>query len=259
MTIRSTAIAAIALLVIACGGGQGTPTAAPTSGSGQTPGATTSATANTATTGPTAAAGEPIGSAQVQTAVDALKAQDSWQFEVTATTMGLSEGVQNTITGTQRTTPESAIDATHPQPGGSDFHYIRIGDAIWYDVGTDSFTEVQADDAENLIAQYEPYYLNGLAESMLSQDFEFEPVGDEDVSGVATTHYQMSEEDREDVTELLDIDPADWAGDVWIAKDGGHLMRMAWGPQSVEDAGISIGFDYLVTAVNCDCPIEPPA
>jgi hypothetical protein len=87
----------------------------------------------------------------------------------------------------------------------------------------------------------------------------FESVGDEDVSGVATTHYTLSEADREDVTQLYDIDPADWAGDVWIAKDGGYAMQLAWGPQSIEDAQISTGFSYLVTAVNCECPIEPPA
>ena len=252
MTMRSTTIIAFALVLVGCGGGQQPPTSAASNLPGQS-GAPATGSA------PPVVAGEPIDTAQVQGAVDALKSQDSWQFEVTTTTLGLDGGVQTVISGTQTTTPENAIDASHPQPGGGDpFRYIRIGDSIWFDVGTGQFNEVQADEAENLIAQYEPYYLNALAESMTQQDFLFEPVGDETISGIATTHYLLSEEDRADVTRTLDIDLSKWAGDVWIAKDDGYAMRLAWGPQTIEDAQISLGFNYVVTAVNCECPIEPP-
>ena len=98
-----------------------------------------------------------------------------------------------------------------------------------------------------------------MAESLSDQEFEFEPVGEEVISGINTMHYAMSEADKEDVVQTLGIDPAGWAGDVWIATDGGYAMRVAWGPQSIDDAQISTGFNYVVTAVNCECPIEPPA
>lgn len=238
----------IGVVVVACGGGgYATPAGS------QAPGATTVPNPTPGAVVP----GEPIDTAAVQAAVAALQEQDSWQFAVSWIGSGLDEKMS--ASGTERTTPERAVDADFPQSGGGvPFSYIRIGDQIWYDVGTESFTEVDAANAKNLIDQYEPYYLDNLAQSATEQDFEFDPVGDETVSGVATSHYRLSEADLEDVIQLTELQPSQWAGDVWIAKDGGYLMRLAWGPQTVEDAQLSIGFDYLVTAVNCTCAIEPP-
>jgi len=245
---RVLALVFSGVIVVACGGGNSA-TPAQSHGTGATP-------APLQTPGG-AVPGEPIDTATVQAAVETLQGQDSWQFAVTWIASGLQE--KSSATGTERTTPERAVDADFPQSGGGvPFSYIRIGDQIWYDVGTESFTQVDAADAENLIAQYEPYYLDSLAESATAQDWEFDPLGDETVSGVATSHYRLSEADLEDVVQLTELDPSKWAGDVWIAKDGGYLMRLAWGPQTVEDAQISIGYDYLVTKVNCPCPIEPP-
>jgi hypothetical protein len=238
MLARLTGLTLILALVVACGGGS-TTTAAPT-----TP----------------PVGGDAIDMAGVNAAINALQTQASWQFEVRTITQGTTGGVEQTVTGTERTDPEMAVDATHRQPDGSDFRYVRIGDDIWFDVGTGTFTQVDAADAENLIEQYEPYYLSGLADSLTSQDVQFELVGQETVSGIATNHYRLSQADRENIVETMNGITADqWGGDVWIATDGDYMVSLAWGPQSTDTAQVATGFNYGVTAVNCECPIEPPA
>jgi hypothetical protein len=242
-------LAAIAVLGVACGGAP--PTQAPGASSVQT-------TLPEVTLGGPPVAGEPIDSTAIQSAVTALKAHDAWQFSVTLIRAG-APNTSQTINGTQRTAPQSAISAAQTVPGSNDFHYIRIGDDIWFDVGQATYTHVPASEATNLIAQYEPYYLDGLVTAAESQNYEFEPVGDESVSGVSTTHYRLSDDDVADIVETMhDITAAEWAADVWIAKDDGALMRIAWGPQSVDKAQIPVGFNYVVTSLDCACPIDPP-
>jgi hypothetical protein len=219
--------------------------------------ATAPATAGAASSAPVG--GDVIDSAAITAAVDALQARGSWQFDVRYISAGPDGGFERTLTGTERP-PEDAVDALHEQPGGMQFRYVRIGDDIWFDAGTGTFTQVQAGDAGDVIEQYEPYYLEGLADSAQSQNYEFELVGPETVSNIATSHYRLSQSDRDNIVENLDGITADqWGGDVWIATDGGYLVGLNWGPQTTETAQIPIGFSYLVTAVDCECPIEPPA
>jgi hypothetical protein len=241
----------VVLILVACGGGATTSNAPTSARPSQTTGAGSAAT-------PVAIEpGEPIDAAAIATAKDALEAHDSWQFEVSYIQTGYDAPA--TISGTERRSPEVAVDATHHQTDGSDFRYIRIGDEIWYDAGTSEFTKVDAANAKNLIDQYEPYYLEGLADSAQQQGFEFNPIDTEVLNGISTTHYQLDEFYRERAVQLYDDITADqWAGDAWIANDGGYLVRLTWGPQTPETAQITIGFDYVVTAVDCDCPIEPP-
>jgi hypothetical protein len=80
----------------------------------------------------------------------------------------------------------------------------------------------------------------------------------ETVNGVAAMHYGLSQYNREKLTELSGLDPDSWAGDVWIATDGGYLVKLRWGPQNVEDAQPILGFNYDTLETNCDCPINPP-
>jgi hypothetical protein len=204
--------------------------------------------------------GDVIDAAAISAAVDALRSRESWQFESNTIQEGTTGGYEQSVIGTERTQPETAVDATHSGPEGvENFRYVRIGDDIWFDVGTGTFTQVTAGDAENLIVQYEPYYLNGLADSLSSQNVDFELVGVETVSNIATNHYRLSQDDRERIVETMEGITADqWGGDVWIATDGGYLVQLEWGPQTVDTAQLGIGFNYLVTAVDCECPIEPP-
>ncbi len=241
MAARVTGLVLLIAIVVACGSSAAT--SAPTTGAPTTEPQT----------------GDVIDTPAITAAVDALQTQDSWQFTVSYITPGPDGGLERTVTGTERPV-DNSIDAAHAQPGGLSFRYVRIGDDIWFDAGTGSFTQVEADGSENLIDQYEPYYLNGLVESATSQDYEWELVGAETVSNIATNHYRLGQSDREDIVENLQGITADqWGGDVWIATDGGYLVGLDWGPQTTDTAQIPTGFSYLVTAVDCECPIEPPA
>lgn len=250
MFAKLTAIVGLMVIAVACGGG--TP-AATTPGSGPT-----SAPTGGQPSQPVAP-GDAIDTAAVSAAIDALQAQESWRFEVSTITMGLEGGVRNDISGVQRTTPERAVDAQHfLDDSGTPFRYVRIGDEIWYDAGTGSFTQVDASAAENLIDQYEPYYLEGLRDSATSQDWTFLPVGTEFINTIEATHYRIDEADIGDMLETLDLTADQWGADVWIATDGGYMVQLVWGPQRPADAGVSTGFFYEAADINCDCPIEPP-
>ena len=243
---------AVMLTLAACGG-NAPQTQAPGSASSQVPQSPRSQVTQAAQ------AGDPIDTAGIQAAVDTLKTHDSWTFEATGYSSG-TPNFQQTITGTQRTKPQPAVSATHNSPNASNFHYIRIGDDIWYDAGQGTYTEVTSADAKNLIAQYEPYYLDGVVKSAQVQGYEYEPVGSETVSGIATTHYRLADATIEQIVESMKgITAADWAADVYISDADGSLIRLAWGPQSVDKAQITMGFNYVVTSIDCSCPVDPPA
>ena len=204
--------------------------------------------------------GDSIEREHVLAAFDALQSLESWTFSGKYWTKGFDQNYEQSVTGTERRTPEVAVFGVHPQSTtGEDFHYIRIGDDIWANAGQRDYFHYDADGAENLIEQYEPFYVAALVDDIAGAGTrEFDPVGVETVNGRPAMHYTLSEFDLEKVTEFLHIDPSLFAGDVWIAVDGGHLVAMAWGPQSKDAAGPTMGFRYDVTAINCECPIEAP-
>lgn len=202
--------------------------------------------------------GDAIDVSGIQAAVAALKAHDSWQFTVTTFESG-TPNFSRTVTGTQRTAPQIAVSASHTVPGSSDFHYIRIGDDVWFDAGQATYTHTTAAEGPNLIVQYEPYYLDGLVQAAEANGYEYEPVGVETVSGVSAMHYRLSADDVDNIVEsMTGITAAEWAADVWIAQADGSLMRLQWGPQSVDKAQLNPGFDYVVTSIDCVCPVDPP-
>jgi len=194
-----------------------------------------------------------------EAALPALEALGSWQFKVTV--IAASSGGDLTITGTERRQPERAVSATHVTLGDT-FQYVRIGDDIWVDLAIGEFYKYDAADSANLIRQYEPFHLAGLfAMAMASRNNEYELVGREQVNGVDTDHYRLAEAERAQVTERLGLSPDDWVGDVWIAADGGYLVRVAWGPATAAVMAQTggVGFTYDATDFGCACPVEPPA
>jgi hypothetical protein len=260
MTVRSTSVVAVVLILAACGGGAvptgGPPTQAP--GSSSTAASSATPAGATATPASTPAAGESITADDVSAALDALEALDSWKFASKYWTGYAGTGTEQSVEGTERRQPVKATDAEHHSANG-DLHYTRIGDDIWVNLGTpDVFYHYDAATSENLISQYEPLYIETLVADASGSQLEYEPVGVETVNGVAATHYSLSQFNREKLTELSGLDPDHWAGDVWIATDGGYLVKLRWGPQNVEDAQPILGFNYDTLEVNCDCPINPP-
>lgn len=247
----SVALITIVMLVAACGG-DAPPAATPTPGSDATPGAQ-----------PTPDGPPPNGSTDYLTtddiaaAVAALEAQGSWTFESTFYLEGYDEATS--VSGTERRASEEARDTTHVNTLG-EYHYIRIGDDVWTDVGA-GFAHALASESPNLLAQYEPLHLAGVLDRTTGwrRGVEYDLVGTETVNGVSAVHYSLNEFDRETLTERSDLEPEQWAGDVWVAADGGYLVRFVWGPQTAETAHAApFGVAYDVTSVGCSCPVESP-
>lgn len=249
---RLIASSILLALMTACGG-TGTP------GVTQAPGATATPTSAGQPTPAGPGTGESIDSDGVAAALTALNALDSWTFEVKTWTKSLGETREQDVSGTERRKPEVAVDATHHSPSG-DFHYIRIGDDLWTNLGTDVFYHYDAADSANLISQYEPLYVNGLVETVAGfTRVEYEPVGPETVNGIAAVHYRASQSDREYLVQSYGGLTADqWAAEIWLAVDRGYLVRLAWGPQTPETAQATMGFLYDTKSTNCECPISPP-
>ncbi|HSL97424.1 MAG TPA: hypothetical protein VK831_02515 [Candidatus Deferrimicrobiaceae bacterium] len=248
-------LAAAALLVAACGGPATGGSDAPDGG---TPPSTTDSPATDTPAPEPPGGGDIILGQEIAGALAALEAQGSWMFEVTV--IAPSSGGDLSIVGTERREPVPAVSAQHTTQG-TEFRYIRIGDDIWFDVGIGEWTHVDADSARNLISQYEPYHAAGLVGiAATAVNNEFELLGQEEVNGVMARHYRMTEHDRAAVTERLGLTPDQWLGDVWIATDGGYLVRFQFGPESFEvlqQTG-GIGFLFNATDFGCTCPVEPP-
>jgi hypothetical protein len=252
MTTRLLPTLALAALLAACGGASN-PTASQAPGSSATPAGATP------TVAATAVAGDSITSADVAAALKALQAVNSWRFAGKYWSGYGGEGTEQAVDGVQVTKPDAAIDATHHNAQTGDFRYIRVGDDIWVTLGgPEVFYHYDAADSDNLRSQYEPFYIDSLVADAAGSRIEYDPVGVETVNGAQAMHYTLSDYNREKLTELSGLAPEKWAGDVWIATNGGYLVKFAWGPQTVADAQPIMGFNYDTLEVNCDCPVEPP-
>jgi hypothetical protein len=256
MAVRSMTALVVVLLLSACGGPAATQ---PAPGTRTPTGATATPAGATATpAGPVG--GESIDHTGIASALAALQSLDSWAFAETYWIERTEGQEEFGVRGEENRKPVAAVHGEHPQEDGTIFEYFRIGDDIWYDLGTGNFTQIKASEAKNLIAQYEPFYITALAASVTAYtNVEYEPVGEETVSEIPAMHYRATQSDLENIVQLTNLQPAQWGADVWIAKDGAYLVRLAWGPQSSDTAQAIMGFNYYLLEVNCDCPIEPPA
>ena len=228
------ALTITALLFAACGGN--TPTPTPT------------------LPPPTAAASTNA----VETALAALKSEhQSWQYTM-KTYDGGTPNFTRTVDGTEAPGSPSAAKLTITQSGKPDMSYVRLGTKVWFDSGTGSYTAATADD-QYVNLDFEPLFFSTLVVAAENQGYEFDAVGPDTVNGTAATHYRMPESQVEAALgNSVGITPADWGADVWTSDADGSLLRLQWGPQSVENAQTETGFDYTVTALDCDCPIKPP-
>jgi hypothetical protein len=215
--------------------------------------------ANPATTSPSSPPASPAESTNLpQAAVTALQTQhDAWQFTVTTYESG-SPNFSRTIVGTQSQSSPSALSFTVTQSRKPDMRYVRIGTDVWFDTGTGAFTKSKASD-NYVNMDFQPYFFESFVSAAETEGYEFQPVGADTVSGVATTHHRLADPDIQGIVmNMTDITPADWGADLWVSNADGSLLRLAWGPQSLDKAQDQAGFDYLVTSVDCDCSIEPP-
>lgn len=214
--------------------------------------------ASDASPSPTTPSVSPPNTNPVQAAVAALKAEHSaWQFTLATYEPG-SPNFSRTIEGTQTAKSSTAVSFTVAQQGRPDMRYVRIGNDTWSDTGGGTYTKSKADDNYVNLA-FQQFYFDTIVTAAENQGYKFEAVGPETVSGIPATHSRLADLYVQSlVVNMSSMAPADWAADVWISDEDGSLVRLAWGPQSVAKVQDQMGFDYTVTSVDCDCPVDPP-
>jgi len=215
--------------------------------------------ANPATPSPTSPPSpSPESTNLARATVTALTTQhDAWQFTGSTYESGSSK-FSRTIAGTQSGSP-TALSLTVTQPGKPDMRYVRLGTDAWYDLGTGSYTATKSSDSYvNL--DFQTYFLDSIVGAAETQGYEYRLVGADTVNGVAAMHYRLADQDLQGIVAYMPgITAADWGADIWVDNVDGSLLRLTWGPQAVDKAQLQTGYDYTVTAVDCDCAIRPPA
>jgi len=229
---KLTSMLGIALLLTACGGNLATPIPTP------------SPIATAAATNP------------VADAVEALSQHESWQFSATTYESG-TPNFSRTLKGTQSPKAPSAVGFTVTQAGKPTLKYVRLGTDVWYDNGIGSFSATKADDSY-MNLDFQQFYLDTMLRGPETPGYQFDEVGEEAVGGIAATHYRLADTYVQSLIGATGVSSADWAADVWVSDADGSLLRLTWGPQSLDNVQAQTGFDYTVTSVDCDCPIKPP-
>lgn len=256
-----------ALLVGACGGGA-SPTASPGAGESASPGAT-------GTPEPTGASGETSspgdGSAAFGAATTALDALDSYAFRVeinsTSTTASVTTTTRTQLSGVVVNSPDKAnslLQAELDEAGEitSGTEIVIIGAQAWLRSlpGDEPWTAIPAAQADVFIqsmAAYRPEQLFSLYFAGIGGNFAV--VGTETKNGVEATRYKGDEAIGAMLGALAGFQGT-WSSEVWIANDGGYLVRSEASAQAAAgpDAG---GYSSVVdiTEPNSAGPIEPPA
>ena len=251
MRMRSFAVLAFVLTLVACGGGS-TPSASPV---GPTP-----------TPAGTPAPGQAISHTEIQNAFTALNTLDSYQYKGAYFTGYTGVGQPTMLQGTERQKPQYEVDSStttqnQTDTGTQTAQYIRIGNDIWVNTGNpDLFYHYDATNPANgaLLAQYEPYGLSLQIAKASGAQLQYQPIGTETVNGVASTHYGLSQADRDNLIQQSGLDPQTWAGDIWLANSGGWVVSVRWGPVMQGQTDPTSGFIWDTTATNCTCPVTAP-
>lgn len=255
------------LLVVGCGGGASQP---PRSGASETTGpGDTTAPEPTQGTGETSAPGN--GAEAFGAATTALDALDSYAFLVDITSSSTTGSTTTTsrtqMSGVVVNSPEKAnslVQADLDEAGNitSGTEIVIIGDQAWLRSlpGDEPWTAIPAAQADAFIqsmAGFRP-------EQMFSMYFagiggNFAVVGTETKNGVETTRYKGDEAIGAMLGAIAGFQGS-WSSEVWIASDGGFLVRSEASAQAAAgpDAG---GYSIIVdiTEPNSAGPIEPPA
>jgi hypothetical protein len=244
------------LVVSACGGGS-TPTASPvgTSPAGSSP-----------TPAGTPVPGQAISGPQIQNAFNALSTLDSYTYTGSYFTGYTGVGAPVALQGTERQKPQYEIDTKTTTTNQTDTtpinaQYIRIGNDIWVNTGNpDVFYHYDANNPANgaILAQYEPYGLALQIAKSAGAQLQYAPMGTETVDGVESTHYGLSQADRDNLIAASGLDPQSWAGDIWLSNNGAWVVKVRFGPVMQGQTDPTSGFIWDTTAINCECPVTAP-
>lgn len=260
-----------ALALAGCGGSA---SPAPTTDAGTTAPGEPSAPAETQPTEPTEAPSGPAapgdGSEAFGAATTALDALDSYAFRVeissTSTNAGTTTTTNSLMTGVVQHQPTEAsslvqqeLDSAGNATSGTET--IVIGDRAWLrssgDTDWTALPVTQAGPFIQSMAAFRPEQMFGLYFAGIGGDFTNE--GTETKNGVATTRYKGDEAVGAMLGAIAGFQGT-WASEVWIANDGGFLVRSE--ASATAAAGSEAGSFRIVVDItdpNSAGPIEPPA
>jgi len=238
-------LAAVAISLAACGGGDST----------SSPGAASAAGSTAESAAPSEAASMEESSAPSMAPIDITGAADAVSD---LTSYNLDIVIESSESGTQSmsiTAVHDPVNATHYVT--DEFELISIeGEGVWINQGG---TWVAAPgDADMYMSMF-----NALAPDTLISSFslglygsDLHDVGTEEHNSVQTTHYHL---DASDMAGMGDTGfPDDGVIDLWIATDGGYLVGMQYGGTDPE-TGEKIQMSMEVSGVNDpSISIEPP-
>lgn len=238
-----------AILLTGCGG------SAPPAGTGGTP-------PRTGTVPP--GAGQGGDPAEIKPIFEAafakLQALDSWRFTSAVNGVGLTPR-ESTLTGIERRKPTIAKSYDYIDSVGT-YKFVFIDGKAWRtqspdDTAAGVFT-VSAPTVGNG-SKDDPFAIEGWWPSVLNAAKYFTEAGEDTVGGVAARHFSFTDEKGRERYLGTGITAADWTADLWIARDGGHLLKVAFGGPIVDGGPRDDSqYRYEVSETGCACAVEPP-
>lgn len=195
--------------------------------------------------------------ATLQGAFDKVIAADAFTFEAAYRGYGAT-AFGATVTGTVRRTPveSSVFNWTSPE-GTTSVHLIHDG-TLWLDGGDGKLVNVGAP-SDSIRDQQSPYEIREIWDSLDFQLDDYEMVGEEQVTGVSTTHYRLNDYRREQAVEMLKIPASQYSADIWIDGEG-NLRKVFRGVQADASGEPTKGdaVTWTLTGIGCECPVEAP-
>ena len=193
----------------------------------------------------------------LQAAVDKVLAANSFTFTATLQDFGLVP-FKATTTGTVRTAPVPASILTWIAVDGTTVIHLIDDGELWIDGGDGNLVSV-GEVSDSILEQQAPYAIDQIWDGLSYQLDDYVKVGDEQLDGVAVTHFRLSDAEREDAVEMMDIPVAQYSADIWV--DGqGNLRKVFRGVQADASGEPTKGqaTTWTLTAIGCECPVGAP-
>jgi hypothetical protein len=194
----------------------------------------------------------------LQAALDKLVAAKSYTFTATMQDFG-AVPYKATATGTVRTAPVAASVLTWVAVDGTTVIHLIDDGELWIDGGDGNLVSVGAV-SDSIREQQAPYVIDQIWDGLSYQLEDYERIGDEQLDGVAVTHYRLSDDERADAVENIDIPVTQYSADIWI--DGEGNLRKVFRGVHADDSGEPTkgqATTWTLTAMGCECPVEAPA
>ncbi len=236
-TRRLALTGALAIIVVACGGGSASSASTGATGASQAP-VSQPAAASQAPASQAAASQDTGGAGN---AISALSDLSSYKIKLVLASKGTTSGLgamgDITMEGIVVLKPEKASDITM-----MGMRLVEVGGKQYVDLGS-GLTESTDGGESSLADSLSPATLLGGMGSYIAQ---MKSVGDEQKNGIATAHYQADQTvlgEAASSLAMLGLADAKWSWDVWIAKEGGYAVSYALHGTGTDNSTFSMSVD----------------